>query len=126
MIPYSFAYSVFLHPGGGFRLTPLYDVMSAQPNLDANQMQRKQMRLAMSVGDGRHRHYIIDKIMPRHFVQSAERAGVPASTVHEQVKQSTDRVPDAIATITKDTKGVFPDAIRTSIVRGMEKRLKLI
>ncbi|HEY0802515.1 MAG TPA: type II toxin-antitoxin system HipA family toxin [Steroidobacteraceae bacterium] len=117
-------FSVFLHPGGGFRLTPLYDVMSAQPNLDANQMRRKQMKLAMSVGDSR--HYIIDTIMPRHFVQSAEKAGVPASIVHEQMRQLRDRVPDAIATITKDTKGVFPEAIKTSIVRGIEKRLKLI
>jgi serine/threonine-protein kinase HipA len=28
-------FSIFLLPGGRFRLTPLYDVMSAQPNVDA-------------------------------------------------------------------------------------------
>jgi serine/threonine-protein kinase HipA len=44
-------FSLFIHPGGGFRLTPLYDVMSAQPTLDAQQIPRKKMRLAMSVGD---------------------------------------------------------------------------
>lgn len=30
-------FSVFLHPGGRFGMTPLYDVMSAQPALDAHQ-----------------------------------------------------------------------------------------
>ena len=29
-------FSIFLAPGGGFRLTPLYDVISAQPLLDKN------------------------------------------------------------------------------------------
>jgi serine/threonine-protein kinase HipA len=28
-------FSVFLSPGGRFRMTPLYDVLSAQPSLDA-------------------------------------------------------------------------------------------
>ena len=47
-------------------MTPLYDVLSAQPSLDAGQIQRKQMKLAMSAGDKR--HYEIDDIMPRHFL----------------------------------------------------------
>lgn len=38
-------FSVFLYPGGGFRLTPLYDVMSTQPLLDAGQLRGNQMRL---------------------------------------------------------------------------------
>jgi serine/threonine-protein kinase HipA len=31
-------FSIFLLPGGRFRLTPLYDVMSAQPNVDAGEI----------------------------------------------------------------------------------------
>jgi serine/threonine-protein kinase HipA len=42
-------FSLFIHPGGGFRLTPLYDVMSAQPTLDAHQIPRKKMRLAAAL-----------------------------------------------------------------------------
>ena len=34
-------FSVFLHPGTGFQLTPLYDVMSAQHLLDDKSMQRQ-------------------------------------------------------------------------------------
>src|SRR3546814_4950933 len=47
-------FSIFLGPGGSYSLTPFYDVLSAQPSLDAGQVERKQMKLAMSVGDNNH------------------------------------------------------------------------
>jgi serine/threonine-protein kinase HipA len=37
------------------------------------------MKLAMAVGDNR--HYVIDEITPRHFLQTAISAGVPASLI---------------------------------------------
>jgi serine/threonine-protein kinase HipA len=117
-------FSLFLYPGGGFRLTPLYDVMSAQPSLDANQIQRNKMRLAMSAGD--HRHYIIDTIMPRHFVQSVERAGVPGSVVIEQLKELGDLAPGSIERVTQSLPAGFPIDIQASIVRGIRQRLMLL
>ena len=47
-------FSIFLGPGGSYRLTPLYDVLSAQPSLDARHIERKQMKLAMAVGETNH------------------------------------------------------------------------
>jgi serine/threonine-protein kinase HipA len=70
-------FSVFLGRGGRFHMTPFYDVLTAQPSLDNRQIGRKQMKLAMSVGDSR--HYKIDDIKGRHFIQTAERAGLPGS-----------------------------------------------
>jgi len=55
-------FSVFLHPGGGFRIAPLYDVMSTQPLFDAGWLRRNQMCFAMAVGDNR--HYRVHDIMP--------------------------------------------------------------
>lgn len=117
-------FSVFLYPGGGFRLTPLYDVLSTQPVLDAKQIQRKQMRLAMFVGDSR--HYILDTILPRHFIQSAEQAGMPASVVQAVLSELKELTPKAIASVGKLLPKDFPEAISTSIFSGMERRLKLI
>jgi serine/threonine-protein kinase HipA len=116
-------FSIFIHPGGGFRLTPVYDVMSSQPTLDAHQIPRKKMRLAMSVGDSR--HYLIDTVMPRHFVESAEKVGVPGSVVREQLKELVDLAPRAIETVTKSLPPGFPGDISTSIVRGVGQRLTL-
>jgi HipA-like C-terminal domain len=64
-------FSIFLLPGGRFRLTPLYDVMSAQPNVDAGEIRHNAMKLAMAVGDSR--HYVIDSIVPRHFLSDGCR-----------------------------------------------------
>ncbi len=47
-------FSIFLGPGGSYHLTPLYDVLTAQPSLEVRQIESKQMKLAMSVGTKRH------------------------------------------------------------------------
>src|SRR5215469_14252985 len=67
-------FSVFLSPGGRFRLTPFYDVISAQPSVDAKQVLFKRFRLAMAVGAKR--HYQIMWIAPRHFFETAKKSGV--------------------------------------------------
>jgi len=61
-------FSVFLSPGGRYRMTPLYDVISAQPSFAAGEIRPNQFRLAMAVGDNR--HYRINTIAPRHFLQN--------------------------------------------------------
>jgi serine/threonine-protein kinase HipA len=53
--------------------------MSARPNVDAGGSGHNRMKLAMAVGDNR--HYVIDEITPRHFLQTAISAGVPASLI---------------------------------------------
>src|SRR3546814_6463760 len=78
-------FSIFLRPGGSYSLTPLYDILSAQPSLDAGQIERKQMKLAMSVGSKN--HYRIDQVHARHFVQTAERAGLPKAIVREAIEE---------------------------------------
>ncbi len=55
-------------------MTPLYDVLTAQPSLDEGQIPRKKFKLAMSVG--KNHHSAIQDIVPRHFMQSADLSGV--------------------------------------------------
>lgn len=117
-------FSVFLYPGGGFRLTPLYDVMSLQPNLDAQQIRRNRMKLAMSAGNNR--HYVLDTILPRHFVQSAEQAGVPGSVVAEIMDELANRMPGAIAEATRQLPPDFPKHMRKSIFDGITRRLRSV
>jgi serine/threonine-protein kinase HipA len=116
-------FSVFLLPGGRFRLTPLYDVMSAQPNVDAGQIRHNRMKLAMAVGDNR--HYVIDEIMPRHFLQTAALAGVPASLVQgilDEIKNGADRAIDASL---DNLPPGFPEEIIVSIAEGVRRRVRL-
>lgn len=85
-------FSIFIGPGSRFRLTPLYDILSAQPSLDQSQIVRKQMKLAMFVGKSR--HYRLDDIHGRHFIQTAEKADLPASIAREALDENNggDRI----------------------------------
>lgn len=114
-------FSVFLRPGGSFSMTPLYDVLTAQPSLDARQIERKQMRLAMSVGDNV--HYRIDQILGRHFVQTSERAGLPKTLIHSAIGEIADAARTAIDQIETTLPDDFPDAIHASVKTAMEQRL---
>ena len=115
-------FSVFLYPGGGFRLTPLYDVMSTQPLFDAGQLRRSQMRLAMSVGDNR--HYRVHDIMPRHFLQLAAKAGMPGFAVTEIIDQLRIQMPLAIDAVCDVLPLSFPEQLRKSIMGGILSRLR--
>ncbi|MDT3777688.1 type II toxin-antitoxin system HipA family toxin [Nitrospira sp. MA-1] len=114
-------FSIFLSPGGSFHLTPLYDVLTAQPSLDAHQIERKQMKLAMSVGTSC--HYRIDEILWRHFIQTGEAAGLPKNLVREAIEEMADTAPKAIETIESELPVEFPAAIHTSVKNAITDRL---
>jgi serine/threonine-protein kinase HipA len=116
-------FSIVLLPGGRFRLTPLYDVMSAQPNVDAGEIRHNAMKLAMAVGDNR--HYTIDSIMPRHFLQTAASSGVPTTLVQgilDEIENDTDRAIDAAV---NGLPTGFPERIVSSVIEGIRRRLRL-
>jgi serine/threonine-protein kinase HipA len=115
-------FSVFLSPGGRFRITPLYDVISAQPSADAGQIRRNKMRLAMAVGDGR--HYAIQTIMPRHFIQSAAQAGIGAAVLEQIFEDIHSRAPKAIVKVKQAVPADFPEEIAASILGGFNARLE--
>ncbi len=117
-------FSVFLAPGGGYALTPLYDIISAQPSVDARQVRHNKFKLAMAVGKSR--HYVIGSIMPRHFVQTAEASGVGRRFITDIIQDVIDLTPKAldgtVATLPKD----FPDQVVASITGGVTKRLRTL
>jgi serine/threonine-protein kinase HipA len=117
-------FSVVLHPGGGFALTPLYDVMSAQHLFDSKQIQRRDMKLAMSVGSNN--HYRIHEIQPRHYYQVADKVGLSETTVSLALHQIGDDLPGAIERAHATLPADFPADILDSITHGALNRLKVI
>ena len=117
-------FSVFLHPGGGFQLTPLYDVMSAQHLFDLKQIQRKQLKLAMSVGNNNHYH--VHEIQVRHYYQTAKKAGVPDSMVETALGQIAEDLPAAIENASAALPKGFPTELRDSVAEGALKRREVI
>lgn len=115
-------FSIFLRPGGRFRMTPLYDVMSLQPAVDKSRLRKNRFRLALAVGDNR--HYAIDTIFPRHFTQTVLKAGMPAGTVREICGELLDRTEPAIQTVLDSLPPWFPAELADSVVGGMTSRLR--
>ena len=117
-------FSIHFAPGGRFRLTPLYDIISTQPSLDAGQIRQNQMKLAMAVGTNR--HYVVHTIVGRHFVQTAQACGLPDRMATDLIAELKDTavasIDQARAALPKD----FPEMIAASIADGTKKRLKAL
>nr|WP_292419218.1 HipA domain-containing protein [Mesorhizobium sp.] len=117
-------FSIFLGPGGRFRMTPLYDVLSAQPSLDAGHIPRKKFKLSMSVGKSR--HYSIHEIMPRHFMQTTEIAGLGTPLMRriiEDIAENAEKQADAA--ISSLRRG-FPEQLVASVKSAIGKRALLL
>ena len=105
-------------------MTPLYDVMSAQPSVDAGRLRENGFRLALAVGDNR--HYAIDTILPRHFAQTAAREGVPAHAIDEICRELAEGAEPAMETVLASLPGDFPADLADSIASGFRRRLRPI
>ena len=117
-------FSVFLSPGGSYHLTPLYDVLTAQPSLDNGQIRKNQMRLAMSVG--KKRHYRINEILGRHFIQTGEAAGLPKSLIKDTAQSVADTAEAALGKIESVLPKDFPEGIHTSVSNAVMQRLSAL
>lgn len=117
-------FSIFLGAGGRFILTPFYDVLTAQPFFDARQIERKKMKMAMSVGDNN--HYKMEEIHGRHFVQTAQKAGLPDYIVKEALEEISATAEKAMQTIEKSLPHDFPEEIHESVMRSMKLRLRMM
>jgi len=117
-------FSIYLGRGGRFRLTPVYDVLTAQPSLVTRQIERKQMKLAMFVGDSRHCR--LDEIKGRHFVQTTERAGLPGSLAKEVLEEVAKAADAAITSVETQLPRDFPDYIHSAVKAGLADRIKSI
>lgn len=105
-------------------MTPFYDVLTVQPSLDARQIVRKQMKLAMSVG--KTSHYAVDYIQGRHFIQTAERAGLPGTIASDALEEIFKDTNQAMKAVEKQLPSGFPEALPVSVRKGFLSRLSKI
>lgn len=117
-------FSVFLSPGGSYRMTPLYDIVTAQSALQNRQFERKQMKMAMSVGNSR--HYRFDQIHGRHFVQTAMRAGLSKKRANVLIEEIATLTPEALEAASGAMPDGFPTAIVDSVSMAAQDRLRAL
>ncbi|MDE2346237.1 MAG: HipA domain-containing protein, partial [Gammaproteobacteria bacterium] len=117
-------FSLFILPGGRFRLTPLYDVMSVQPNVDSGHISYERMKFSMAVGKGR--KYGVDEIMPKHFIETAMQFGLSTAFIQRIFNELKQDAETAIDTTLKTLPAGFPENLAKSVVDGFRKRINLI
>jgi serine/threonine-protein kinase HipA len=105
-------------------MTPAYDVLTAQPSLDAGQIPRKKFKLAMSVG--KNRHYDVHEIMPRHFLQTADLAGVGLRAMRSIVEDLGQAAQRKAAAVIEALPQDFPVQLVDSVMTAISERSRLL
>ena len=114
-------FSVHLQAGGIFRLTPLYDVLSAYPitGKGRGKLPTQQLKMAMAVS-GKNRHYAWSEILPRHWMATARSQGL-GGEMEAWLQQLPNQADDVIQRVAAELPPDFPDDLFRIITGGMAK-----
>lgn len=114
-------FSLFLLAGGGYRLTPRYDVLSAFPVMGTGrgQLSVQKIRMAMAAL-GKNRHYRWNEITPRHWLETAKRCGY--SGMSDIMASVAEQTPKVIETIERKLPKAFPDSVAHPIFQGLKSQ----
>ena len=111
-------FSIFLERGGGYRMTPLYDVLSAWPIIGkgANELSWRRAKLAMAIRS-KNTHYHLHEIHTRHWQGLATQSGVPGA--FDQMVGLVLRVPLMLQEVQAQLPAGFPQKVFRPIRDGM-------
>ena len=114
-------FSIFLSPGG-YRLTPLYDVMSAAP---WPEFPDQKIKLAMALGNKN--YYRLKQIQLRHFYQTGQKAGLREQDMDSFFSGLSTQINNAIAEVAAlaaDTG--MPESTSEPILASVNKRVGML
>lgn len=114
--------SLVLAAGGAFRLTPLYDILSAYPVMGkgANQLAPQKVRMAMALNGSKPR-YLWWGLEPRHWLATAKNSGIDPVVALRVMAEMVAATPSVIAAVSEKIPPGFPDAVREPILTGLDK-----
>jgi serine/threonine-protein kinase HipA len=116
-------FSLHQHAGGGYRLTPLYDVLSAWPLIGhgKNQLPFEKAKLAMAI-PGRRSHYRLKEITARHWQELAGQTGV--ADLWARMKSLVESAPRAMDRLEKLLPRGFPERVYSRIRDGVRSQVR--
>ena len=114
-------FSLFLGPGGSYRLTPLYDILSMFPwvGKTGELLPAQKLKMAMAVR-GENAHYRWASIQRRHWELTARKNGLGRS-FDTLVTELIERTPDVIRAVSAKLPSDYPGAIANSIFDGISE-----
>jgi serine/threonine-protein kinase HipA len=114
-------FSVFLEAGGRFRLTPLYDILSAYPVLGHGKGKLAEQKIKMAIAArGKNKHYEWRGIRARHWRETAQRCGFPG--MDRILRELVEQTPTVVARIKGTLPKGFSPQIADTVLAGLETK----
>jgi serine/threonine-protein kinase HipA len=113
-------FSIFIEPEGRYKLTPLYDVISAYPIAAKRQIEWRAMKIAFSL-KGKSRHYLWDTIQIRHWLSTAAQCQFSERMMQNIIDDVFDNMDQVINRVADSLPNKFPEQISESIFSGMRQ-----
>lgn len=113
-------FSIQLLAGEGrFKLTPIYDVMSAYPVIGAgpNQWADQDIKMAMAL-HGKNRHYLARDILRRHFNSTAKKVGY-GDSAEPLLQDFIARTPAVVDKVRADLPAGFSAKVTDKVLSGL-------
>lgn len=116
-------FSIAHLPGGRYRATPIYDVLSAHPVIGTgkNQISPHKAKLAMAVR-GSTNYYLIEKIQRRHWLAQAQQIGLGAAAAERLIEEVIEATESVIGEVGKLLPDDFPMDVAEAVFGGMRRQ----
>jgi serine/threonine-protein kinase HipA len=112
-------FSIYLEPGGGYRLTPIYDVISAYPLMRSGNLPKQKLTMAMALRGSKSNYYHWAKMQPRHFVSTARSIGFGEQKAALLVRETLEQAREVMDVVGNGLPSDFPSSISDPIFQGL-------
>lgn len=113
-------FSIFHLPAGRYRMTPLYDILSAHPVIGskANQIAPQKAKLAMAVRGGSN-HYLLGQIRRSHWLQQARQVGLELTQAERLIEGLLQATEPVLTKVAARLPADFPPDVAEDIFDGI-------
>ena len=117
-------FSIFIEAGGRFRLTPLYDIMSAWPvtGKGSKHVAWHKLKLAMAVRS-RNAHYRMAEIQRRHW-NAVAKSNALSEDFEEVITHFVESAQGVVDRVAAEIPGGFPPSVAEPIFNGLLAQAK--
>lgn len=115
-------FSIHIEAYGGYRLTPLYDIISAYPAMGGGGLNIRDLKLAMSLRGSRGKKWEIHRLFKKHFLNTAKAAEFSPNTMNDIITRMCEQVDDVIEQVSNNLPDNFPMTVAAPIFDGMRER----
>lgn len=114
-------FSLFIEPESSYRMTPLYDLLSAFPLFDNGSIPLKKAKMAMAL-QGRNKQYHFAMIQPRHFISTAAHVGYSPAQTRSLMQEMAGQTNTVIAVVAAGLPDEFPAVVSQAIFGGLSRQ----